>query len=116
MGKVESTEGAWRQAIAPRERAEPFDNCSDRRWGGERHIDRVEAQTFGVAREEQYSDAHVRSGSGGHAWKLMEKGPHRARVPGVDPLDADSRTANRAESDALQWLGGGRTLVRNQGA
>jgi hypothetical protein len=46
----------------------------------------------------------------------MEKGPRRARMPGVDPLKADFTNAKQAESDALQRLGGGRTLVRNQGA
>jgi hypothetical protein len=116
MREIERAEWPLRQAFSPRQRTQPFEYASDRCRRSQGQIDRVEAQTLGIAREEQYSDADLGSGCSDHAWKLMEKGPRRARIPGVDPLKADSTSANRAESDALQRLGGGRTLVRNQGA
>src|SRR5439155_12679431 len=71
--EVERAERPVRQPISPGERTQPFDYPSDRCGGSKGQIDRVEAQTLRIAREEQYSDGDLGSGCSDHAWKLMEK-------------------------------------------
>jgi hypothetical protein len=85
MREVERAEWPLRQAISPGQRPEPFEYSSYRSRRSQGQINAVEAQTLGIAREEQYSDADLGSRCSGHAWKLMEKGPRRACIPGVTP-------------------------------